>query len=185
MQAYVRCFYVNASVQLRNRNSFFTQKNKSKGEYRWFKVSQNLYSSFFFLYFIPFHMTSYSIRPLTASQSTPVSTQSKIDKSSLPHTGRHKSSDDVIPPPLPPLPQPGIPRLNVLREPRLHQTFEYKAPLDGKLKSHRVGYAEYGSSQGHPVFIIGGYGCTRLVGIMFEELAYRYGLRTIWPERPG
>ncbi|KAG1313225.1 hypothetical protein G6F64_002407 [Rhizopus arrhizus] len=130
-------------------------------------------------------MTSYSIRPLTASQSTPVSMQSKIDKSSLPHTGRHKSSDDVIPPPLLPPPQPGIPRLNVLREPRLHQTFEYKAPSDGKLKSHRVGYAEYGSSQGHPVFIIGGYGCTRLVGIMFEELAYRYGLRTIWPERPG
>jgi hypothetical protein len=33
--------------------------------------------------------------------------------------------------------------------------------------------------------VIGGYGCSRLVGIMFEEMAYRYGLRMIWPERPG
>ncbi|RCI03900.1 hypothetical protein CU098_011942 [Rhizopus stolonifer] len=130
-------------------------------------------------------MTSHSIRPLIGSKSTPVSTQSKLDRSSLSHTGRNKSSDNVHPQPLSLPDPPGMPRLNVLRESRLHQTFQYEAPLGGQLKSHKVGYAEYGPSQGHPVFVIGGYGCTRLVGIMFEEISYRYGLRTIWPERPG
>jgi hypothetical protein len=77
----------------------------------------------------------------------------------------------------------GVPRVNVLRESRLHQTFQYKSI--GRLKSHRVGFAVYGPKHGHPVFVIGGYGCTRMVGIMFEELAFRYGIRMIWPERPG
>ncbi|KAL9554261.1 hypothetical protein MBANPS3_002901 [Mucor bainieri] len=78
-----------------------------------------------------------------------------------------------------------VPRVNVLREARLHQTFQYNAKSTGRLRSHRVGYAVYGPTHGHPVFVIGGYGCTRMVGIMFEELAFRYGLRMIWPERPG
>jgi hypothetical protein len=77
----------------------------------------------------------------------------------------------------------GVPRVNVLRESRLHQTFQYKSI--GRLKPHRVGFAVYGPNHGHPVFVIGGYGCTRMVGIMFEELAFRYGIRMIWPERPG
>lgn len=79
----------------------------------------------------------------------------------------------------------GVPRLNVLREPRLHQTFVYKSSPQARLKSHRVGFAEYGPEHGHPVFVIGGYGCTRLVGIMFEEIAFRFNIRMIWPERPG
>lgn len=77
----------------------------------------------------------------------------------------------------------GVPRVNVLREARLHQTFQYNSI--GRLKSHRVGFAVYGPKHGHPVFVIGGYGCTRMVGIMFEDLAFRYGIRMIWPERPG
>lgn len=79
----------------------------------------------------------------------------------------------------------GIPRLDVLRESRLHQTFQYKSVSGARLKSHCVGFAEYGPEEGHPVIVIGGYGCTRLVGIMFEELAYKHHLRMIWPERPG
>lgn len=54
------------------------------------------------------------------------------------------------------------------------------------LPSHRVGFAEYGDLEhGYPTVVIGGHGCSRLVGIMFEELAQRHGLRMIWPERPG
>lgn len=88
--------------------------------------------------------------------------------------------------PTPPRKSGGIPRTDVLRESRLHQTFQYQSPSpQSRLKSHRVGFAEYGPERGHPVFVIGGYGCTRLVGIMFEEIAYRFGIRMIWPERPG
>ncbi|RCH92664.1 hypothetical protein CU097_013346, partial [Rhizopus azygosporus] len=130
-------------------------------------------------------MASTLVGPLRTSKSTPTKNNKK---QALPQTGRHKSSDDVtfpeLPEQIPQLPTT-IPRIDVLREPRLHQTFQYKAPSHSKLSSHRVGYAEYGPQTGHPVFVIGGYGCTRLVGIMFEELAYRYGLRMIWPERPG
>lgn len=79
----------------------------------------------------------------------------------------------------------GIPRLDVLRESRLHQTFQYKSVSGARLKSHCVGFAEYGPDGGHPVIVIGGYGCTRLVGIMFEALAHKHCLRMIWPERPG
>ncbi|KAI9268635.1 Alpha/Beta hydrolase protein [Helicostylum pulchrum] len=85
----------------------------------------------------------------------------------------------------PPRKSTGIPRLDVLRESRLHQTYQYKSSSQARLRSHRVGYAEYGPEHGHPVFVIGGYGCTRLVGIMFEEMAFRYDIRMIWPERPG
>ncbi|KAF7729766.1 hypothetical protein EC973_003844 [Apophysomyces ossiformis] len=67
------------------------------------------------------------------------------------------------------------PRIDVLREPRLHQTFQYKSRPGGRLKSHRVGFAEYGVlNGGHPTFVIGGHGCMRLVGVVFEELALRY-----------
>ena len=79
----------------------------------------------------------------------------------------------------------GVPRTDVLREPRLHQTFVYQSSPLARLKTHRVGFAEYGPRHGHPVIVIGGYGCTRLVGIMFEEIAFRFNLRMIWPERPG
>ncbi|CAO3666824.1 unnamed protein product [Rhizopus stolonifer] len=78
-----------------------------------------------------------------------------------------------------------IPKINVLQESRLHQTFQYKGSSHGKLKSHRVGFAVYGPSEGYPVFVIGGCGCNRLVGIMFEEMACKYGIKMIWPERPG
>ncbi|KAI8979355.1 Alpha/Beta hydrolase protein [Mycotypha africana] len=84
----------------------------------------------------------------------------------------------------------GVKPLNVLRESRLHQTLHIRTTthLNNSVirnKSCKVGYAVYGSHDGIPVFVIGGYGCTRLVGIMFEELALRYGLKLIWPERPG
>lgn len=120
---------------------------------------------------------------IQGSQSTPVPTRK--NKPSLPFTppGRHhsrfSSSSSV------PRKSGGIPRLDVLRESRLHQTFQYKSISGARLKSHCVGFAEYGPDHGHPVIVIGGYGCTRLVGIMFEELACKYRLRMIWPERPG
>ncbi|CAO3641088.1 unnamed protein product [Cunninghamella echinulata] len=70
--------------------------------------------------------------------------------------------------------------------PRLHQTFYFKAPSSSQLPSHKVGFAEYGDiKNGYPTFVLGGHGCTRLVGIMFEEVAQQHGLRMIWPERPG
>ncbi|KAG0168886.1 hypothetical protein DFQ28_001612 [Apophysomyces sp. BC1034] len=93
---------------------------------------------------------------------------------------------DSLPSPTPSSISHSAPRVDVLREPRLHQTFQYKSKPGGKLKSHRVGFAEYGALQdGHPTFVIGGHGCMRLVGVVFEELALRHGIRMIWPERPG
>ncbi|KAI8388567.1 Alpha/Beta hydrolase protein [Radiomyces spectabilis] len=77
-------------------------------------------------------------------------------------------------------------RVDILQEPRLHQTFQYIGHPHGRIKSHRVGFAEYGAlDDGHPAIVIGGHGCSRLVGVMFEEVAQRYGIRMIWPERPG
>ena len=77
-------------------------------------------------------------------------------------------------------------RVDVFKEPRIHQTFQFSGTAGGKLKPHRVGFAEYGAVEtGHPAFVIGGHGCSRLVGVMFEELAQRHSIRMIWPERPG
>ncbi|KAI9270757.1 Alpha/Beta hydrolase protein [Phascolomyces articulosus] len=79
-----------------------------------------------------------------------------------------------------------VPRVDILKEPKLHQTFQFSGTPGGRLKPHRVGFAEYGSVEtGHPAFVIGGHGCSRLVGVMFEELAQRHSIRMIWPERPG
>ncbi|KAI7859159.1 Alpha/Beta hydrolase protein [Circinella umbellata] len=77
-------------------------------------------------------------------------------------------------------------RVDIFKEPRIHQTFQFSGTPGGKLKPHRVGFAEYGAVEtGHPAFVIGGHGCSRLVGVMFEELAQRHSIRMIWPERPG
>lgn len=118
---------------------------------------------------------------LTTSQSTPVmsnriKSSSKRSNRPITHFAINKVNKSTV----------GVPRVNVLRESRLHQTFQFQSTTEGRLKSHRVGYAVYGPKRSaHPIFVIGGYGCTRLVGIMFEELAYRYGVQMIWPERPG
>lgn len=117
------------------------------------------------------------------SKSTPVPTRRNKPSSPFTPPARHHSifsSTSSIP-----RKSGGIPRVDVLRESRLHQTFQYKSVSGGRLKSHCVGFAEYGPEHGHPVIVIGGYGCTRLVGIMFEALANKYRLRMIWPERPG
>ncbi|CAO3620045.1 unnamed protein product [Cunninghamella blakesleeana] len=92
-----------------------------------------------------------------------------------------------------------LPTREMLKMPRLHQTFYFhpkakynhhphlkKSSSSSSLPPHTVGFAEYGDlEKGYPTFVIGGHGCTRLVGIMFEELAQQHGLRMIWPERPG
>jgi hypothetical protein len=78
-------------------------------------------------------------------------------------------------------------KLEILNDPLLHQTFLYKSrgtPED-LFPSHLVGFAEYGNPDGHPVIIIGGLGCSRLVGVMFHEISTRYGIRLIIPERMG
>lgn len=134
---------------------------------------------------------------LQGSRSTPTSSRKPLRQQTVPLPPLPKRQQSIISPLVKARPKTHIaintrstvstqvPRVNVLRESRLHQTFQYNAKSTGRLRSHRVGYAVYGPSHGHPVFVIGGYGCTRMVGIMFEELAFRYGLRMIWPERPG
>ncbi|EPB92719.1 hypothetical protein HMPREF1544_00448 [Mucor circinelloides 1006PhL] len=134
---------------------------------------------------------------LQGSRSTPTSSRKPLRQQTVPLPPLPKRQQSIISPLVKARPKTHIaintrptvstqvPRVNVLRESRLHQTFQYNAKTTGRLRSHRVGYAVYGPSYGHPVFVIGGYGCTRMVGIMFEELAFRYGLRMIWPERPG
>jgi hypothetical protein len=78
-------------------------------------------------------------------------------------------------------------KLEILNDPLLHQTFLYKSKGDsGNLfPSHLVGFAEYGNPDGHPVILIGGLGCSRLVGVMFHEISKRSGVRMIIPERMG
>ncbi|KAI9031712.1 Alpha/Beta hydrolase protein [Phycomyces nitens] len=125
-------------------------------------------------------------------QSTPSSPTSPIS----PTSSIYHAFQPPVPPPIIPIQKeiifsatkrpPLTPRFNSIDEPRMHQTFRYNAQPGNKLKSHTVGYADYGSSNAdYPVFVIGGHGCTRLVGVMFAELAQRYGIRMIWPERPG
>lgn len=134
---------------------------------------------------------------LQGSKSAPVPSKKKIRQQTVPLPPLPKQQQSILPPLVKARPKthiaintkttisPKVPRVNVLRESRLHQTFQYHAKFSGRLRSHKVGYAVYGPLHGHPVFVIGGYGCTRMVGIMFEELAFRYGLKMIWPERPG
>ncbi|KAK4517899.1 uncharacterized protein ATC70_001247 [Mucor velutinosus] len=135
---------------------------------------------------------------LQGTRSTPTSSRNPLRQQTVPLPPLPKRQQSILSPPVKARPKTHIaintraasaptlvPRVNVLRESRLHQTFQYNANSTGRLRSHRVGYAVYGPIHGHPVFVIGGYGCTRMVGIMFEELAFRYGLRMIWPERPG
>ncbi|RUP21486.1 Alpha/Beta hydrolase protein [Jimgerdemannia flammicorona] len=79
---------------------------------------------------------------------------------------------------------------NVLANARVNQRFKYfpKVAVPGVLTqppSRWVGFAENGDIKGVPVIIIGGHGCSRLVSVMFDDLGKRYGVRMIWPERPG
>lgn len=144
------------------------------------------------------------------SRSTPLPNRSRHDN----HNSNHNNHTKTRKPDLPPLPlaQTGVStqslptpkhpniepsptsstktattaRVDLIREPRLHQSFQYVGTPAGRLKPHRVGFAEYGAlDNGHPAIVIGGHGCSRLVGVMFEELALRHGIRMIWPERPG
>ncbi|KAI9318625.1 Alpha/Beta hydrolase protein [Dichotomocladium elegans] len=94
------------------------------------------------------------------------------------HTANTQPSEPMISP-------TRVPRIDILRDPRVHQTFQYSGTPGGRLKPLRVGFAEYGPLGGHPAFVIGGHGCSRLVGVMFEDMARRHHLRMIWPERPG
>ncbi|RUS17416.1 hypothetical protein BC937DRAFT_90005 [Endogone sp. FLAS-F59071] len=79
---------------------------------------------------------------------------------------------------------------NIIAHPRVNQRFRYfpKVAVPGILTqppSRMVGFAENGDVKGVPAFVIGGHGCSRLVSVMFDELGKRYGVRMIWPERPG
>lgn len=78
-------------------------------------------------------------------------------------------------------------KLEILNDPLLHQTVLYKprGGQDDLFPSHLVGFAEFGNPNGHPVILIGGLGCSRLVGVMFHEISKRYGIRMIIPERMG
>lgn len=165
----------------------------------------SLYSPCLFLSFLDFVHTSNtgamerdflcqdpvpSINVPTGSRSTP------LPRTNVPQPAKQRSQDDdpasmtlydtmaikeqVTSPTI------RTPRVDILREPRVHQTFQFAGTPGGRLKAHRVGFAEYGAvNTGHPAFIIGGHGCSRLVGVMFDDLAKRHNIRTIWPERPG
>jgi hypothetical protein len=78
-------------------------------------------------------------------------------------------------------------KLEVLNDPLLHQTFLYqpRGLAQELFASHLVGYAEYGIPDGHPVIVIGGLGCSRLVGVMFHEISKRHKIRMLIPERMG
>ncbi|KAJ2956881.1 hypothetical protein NQZ79_g7319 [Umbelopsis isabellina] len=78
-------------------------------------------------------------------------------------------------------------KLEVLNDPLLHQTFLYRPRglAQELFPSHLVGYAEYGIPDGHPVIVIGGLGCSRLVGVMFHEISKRHKIRMLIPERMG
>ncbi|KAG2177533.1 hypothetical protein INT44_008045 [Umbelopsis vinacea] len=78
-------------------------------------------------------------------------------------------------------------KLEILNDPLLHQTFFYQAreTTEDLFPSHLVGFAEYGNPDGHAVILIGGLGCSRLVGVMFHDISKRYGVRLIIPERMG
>ena len=133
-----------------------------------------------------------SVNVPTGSRSTP------LPRSNAPQPAKQQRSQDDDPASLTfaydtiaikePITSPTArtPRVDILREPRVHQTFQFTGTPGGRLKAHRVGFAEYGAVEtGHPAFIIGGHGCSRLVGVMFDDLAKRHNIRTIWPERPG
>ncbi|KAI7906599.1 Alpha/Beta hydrolase protein [Cokeromyces recurvatus] len=123
------------------------------------------------------------------NRSAPIHLQSSKSAPVQKTTKQYSFEPHRLPPSPPPSTSPSFKsvnsptRISALREARLNQTFLFQS--NGRLRSHRVGYAIYGPHNGHPAFVIGGYGCTRLVGIMFEELAIRYNIRMIWPERPG
>lgn len=78
-------------------------------------------------------------------------------------------------------------KLEILNDPLLHQTFLYQSrgSTEDLFPSHLVGFAEYGNPDGHAVILIGGLGCSRLVGVMFHDISKRYGVRLIIPERMG
>jgi pimeloyl-ACP methyl ester carboxylesterase len=55
-----------------------------------------------------------------------------------------------------------------------------------KLKDNRkLSYAEYGDSQGKPLFYFHGWPVSRLGGVIYDEAAQELGIRVISPDRPG
>lgn len=49
----------------------------------------------------------------------------------------------------------------------------------------RLGYAEYGDPRGEVAFYFHGWPSSRIQGCLFDDVAKKYGLRLICPDRPG
>lgn len=49
----------------------------------------------------------------------------------------------------------------------------------------KLGYAQYGSPTGRPVFYVHGHPASRLEGAHLHDVSLRLGARIICPERPG
>ncbi|MBI4571246.1 MAG: alpha/beta hydrolase, partial [Chloroflexi bacterium] len=49
----------------------------------------------------------------------------------------------------------------------------------------RLGYAEYGSRTGRPLFFFHGFPNSRVLGRLFQQAAARRGVRIIALDRPG
>ncbi|KAF1972958.1 alpha/beta hydrolase fold protein [Bimuria novae-zelandiae CBS 107.79] len=49
----------------------------------------------------------------------------------------------------------------------------------------KLGYAQYGSSTGKPIFFFHGLPACRIEGAYFHQLGLKYGARIIAPDRPG